>query len=433
MSSISRRRGGVPRKIHRWIFVVFVLAVLSDATFGMAEVFGIHFPVSPGVLIRGWVLVVAAGFLVSQYASRANRKLLLWPLVIVFSVIPSFWVGMLNDRDLVFDVVEVSKAIFLPTVAIAIAIQVRTFPSAISLMLGAIEVSALLYSTFLVVPNWLGIGLRTYGDYAYGSSGFFQAGNDLSATLGMASIAVAYRLIFLRFSPFRLFVFLFSIYACTQIGNRASLVFVGVAVAAVVVGIFLMKDQGSRTKKGRRVGMILLGIALVVSSIWFGLNSLNRQMENQFQVEKFNSGFEGGVARPLLYRAGMAHIERRDAIYDLIGEGADGFQRGVAVFWKGRDRRQTEIDWVDALGSYGLPFMILSYLLILVALVKAMQATLRYRDPLMFFCGSALFAFFGHSVLAGHALFSPSAATIAAAYIAILFIGGKPLKANVVK
>lgn len=404
----------VIRKQTVMLALLFILPAFSDALYGMAASFGIDLPFPPGVLLRSAVLFLFLGLLLNHIGA-VYAPYLIWPATIFLSALPSLFVGAARGGSLGFDVTALTKSLFLPIVAAGLAIMLHRSRQVKSDLLTAMEFMAYLYTLFIVVPEWLDVGVRTYGEYADGSSGFFTAGNDAGVTLGISLNIVAYRLMFGRFSVLRIAMLIAGCYACTLIGSRAALIFVAGAALTFTFGILFMRDPGRSRSAFRKIG----GLVLVGGLVALLAVGLSRQLENRFQAQKFEEISLGALPRELLMISGIAHIQERPAIFNVTGEGTDLFQRGVAYSWPGRERRQVEVDWMDALGAYGIGFTVISHFFLISVIFSCAKAVVLQRDALLFFIGSGLFFLLAHSALAGHALYTPASASIGAGFIAL--------------
>lgn len=401
-----------------FLSLLFVLPVFSDALLGMAEAFSFVLPFSLGVLLRGAALLLFFGLLL-KHVQAANPLYLIWLAAIFLSVLPSLFLGSIRGGSFSFDVIEIIKSVFLPIVAAGLALLCQRSRHGVSALLTAIEMTAYLYTFFIVVPEMLGIGLSTYGEYADGGSGFFTAGNDASVTLGLSLIVVAYRLAFARFSMLRIAMFVAGMYACTLIGTRAALIFAAGATVAFSFAILFMRPPRGSRSAFRKMGKLVLSGGLVVVISTFAMNGLSQQLTNRFQAQKLDELAQGVLPRHDLMLSGIAHIQARPAIFIITGEGSDLFQQGVARSWPGRTRRQVEVDWIDALGAHGIAFTVITHFLVIIFLLKSAKAFVVSRDPLFFFVSFGLFLFLAHSALAGHALYAPAPASVGAGFLAL--------------
>tara|TARA_E500000305_G_C4028989_1_gene243576 strand:- start:3179 stop:4504 length:1326 start_codon:yes stop_codon:yes gene_type:complete len=412
-----------------WLFFIFIAPVLSDALYGLAQAFSIPLPFSPGIVLRSLIILSAAPIVVGALLKMNNRPVI-WLAALVLSVIPSMFVSGVLGGDLVYDLSALSKSLYLPVITVLILFLLKRYPMPADDLLKAIEYSAYLYAFFLVVPGWLGLQVYTYGDFAYGSKGVFHAGNDASVTLGVSLIALGYRLIYVKFSITRLLTLTFCVYALTEIGSRAALIFILGSVLAVVIGSLVLKPPTQLRGFGGAAKRVLSGTSVVFLLAGLVGYGLTVQLESEYQRNKLYEIARGDVPRLALTQTGLQYLSERNTLLNFIGEGADKYERGVARFWHGRVHRMTEVDWLDALGRYGLLFAILSHCFVIVALRKAFLATLVKRDVMAFTAGSGLFLFLAHSVTAGHALYSPAPAAIAGAYLALIVFPKPPPRQN---
>ena len=79
----------------------------------------------------------------------------------------------------------------------------------------------------------------------------------------------------------------------------------------------------------------------------------------------------------------MQHIEERSEWFNIFGEGADAFQRGVAKhFETDEDQHLVEVDWLDLFGSYGIIFTSLIHIFVLLPFFVSTYRFSAKREPL---------------------------------------------------
>lgn len=410
-----------PKK-RLWLAALLPLLFVSDILYGAMDLLGIEFPVTPGVVLRG-IVVLTAFYMVVKYHRAVGKRLVTWLFVLVVSVLPSVVIGMFHGQSVFFDVSMLSKVLYLPLVTGLFVVLIRRYRIGENEVIRFVEYAAYLLGVSLLASQMTGFARQTYGDYAFGSTGVFYAQNDMTLAFGLSLLAGGYRLVMERFSLVRLGMLMTSAFACVQIGTRASLgVLAGVALTATAC--LMWGKFSSVHRRGLNVvrkwvaGAFVLFAAL--AAVMYGLSM---QKAYKYQQDKLEQIAEGDFPRLMLVVAGMRHIEERNAWFDVFGEGADAFQRGVAKHFVGsQDRKSVEVDWMDIFGNYGIIFTLLIHAFVLSALSGTAFRFIIKHEPFFGLIAAATLLYLGHASVAGHALTSPIPSTLAAAYLALYFV-----------
>ncbi len=413
----------VPLK-KKWLWLASLLPLLfvSDILYGSMKLYGVDFAISPGIVLRGLVVAIAI-YMVLTKRKLVGKGLFLWIITVVTTASPAMVLGLVYGQSFFYDLSSFSKVVYLPLVAGLFVVLVRRYYLDWDDVLRFVEYAAYVLGLSLLLSQVLGLERWTYGDYAFGSTGIFYAQNDMTLALGLAILAGAYRLVAASFAWSRLVLLGMSAFACIQIGTRASLVVI--AGTAVSVVIWALWGRGVRRMKylGSVVKWIISLLFVAAMSLVL-LYGWSRQQEFSYQQQKLQQIAEGKFPRLLLVEAGGQHISERSALFNLFGEGADSFQRGVARYYPTyHERRMVEVDWMDIFGSYGFIFAIVIYLFVFMVFFKSSHRFVTQRDTRYGLIGAATMLYIGNSVLAGHALVSPIPSTLMSAYFALFFIG----------
>lgn len=409
------------RKKWLWLASLLPLLFISDILYGGLNYYGIKLPISPGILFRGAVLLIAV-YMVMIYSRLVGQQLLMWIVLMILSVIPSLVVGIFHSQSMLFELAALSKALYLPFVTSLFVVLILRYRIEYDEILRFIEFAAYILGISLLLSQVLGIQSESYGDYAFGSKGIFYAGNDVTLALGLALMAASYRLVIVHFSFVRLLLLGMSAFACVQIGARASLgIVIGTAFASVACAIWGRMSE----KNGQAIMRMKKWIAstfILVAMAGMLLYGLTKQQEFNFQQQKLEQITAGDLPRLLLMQAGNRHIIERSEWLHLTGEGTDAFQRGVANYYPGyEDRKAIEVDWMDIFGSYGIGFTLLIHAFVLLVLIGSARLFLIKRDAKNGLIAAATLLYLGHSAFAGHALTSPISTTLIAGYFALFF------------
>lgn len=411
-------RGGRFKKLWLWLGYLCVVMVLADISFGVAAMVGVALPISPGVAVRG-ALILTAVLFIARNIRRVRWLEGLWLALLFIAILPSLGTSIFGGGALVYDAIAVFRALYLPIVTLLGLILMRRYDLSANEVLRAVEWSAVLFAVSLVLPGLLGFRVATYGDYAFGGRGVFYAANDVSVALGLSMFAIGYRLLFLRQSWLRAACLLIAIWACVQLGSRASLAiviaFALVMATALVVGK-RRSEAGGRFSTLKTWGFGLVAVSALAAGGWYGFQM---QLSQSFQEDKLLELAQGELPRLALMQAGFEYLETRSTTSNMFGEGADLFERGVGNRWASGGRRMTEVDFMDSVGRHGVVFTVLIHGVLFGVLLKLAWGAIRHRSALLVTMAGALALYLGHATLAGHALFSPTPSTILALFVAV--------------
>lgn len=412
-----------------WLFGLFPALFLSDILYGGLDYFGIHTPVSPGIVMRGFVFFLAI-VMVAKYRRRLDTLTLAWCISLVIFSLPSIIVGMWTGGNLITDFLGLLKVLYGPFVILLVVILIRKYRIPFNDVLRFIEYSAYLLGISLLISLKLTINRATYGEWAFGSTGIFSAQNDITLAFGLSLLAAIYRLVVLKVSLKNLLIRLtclaVSLYACIQIGTRGSLIVIfGCGIFSVVVMLWSKKSSAIKKTYSRHMKWLLV-LALSLGMGWILMYGLNMQRQHSFQQEKLANLYELKLPRSYLMDAGWKQIVTRPGWMNLTGEGMTSFGLGVSGYFRGlyrSEKKLVEVDWMDFLGAYGIFFTILIHLFFLWVLWRAAwEYVTGSKDPLCGLVATASAMYLGHSAFAGHALISPIPTTLIAGYVGVYLV-----------
>ena len=401
-----------------YLFFIFPALFVSDALYGGLDYFGITLPISPGIIIRGGLFFFAVFFIVKNFEAR-YESLIIWSVLLLILVFPGLLIGLWFGRDPFYDLQFLLKALYLPIVAIFLAVMFDRTRVSKDEVMAYIEYAAYFLGLTLLLSQQLGIERATYGDYAFGNTGIYYAQNDFTLAFGLSLLAACYKMIFIKFSLYKLLPLLASFYACIQIGTRASLLIM--LIIAIVMVIALLVSKGSESKRLSTLLAKYLGFLFVVTAIGFFLyKGLQWQTEHSYQEQKINDLQSGLLPRVALMDASYQYYISRSDIFYFLGEGADSFHRGVAQYFPSKgDRRIVEVDLIDLGGAHGVPFTFLLYAFCFFVLFGSIRRFFQERDTVWVFVSAATFLYIMYSLFVGHALTSAIPSTLMAGFFAI--------------
>ncbi len=406
-------------KKKTWLVCLLPLLFLADIIYGGLDYYGISLFVGPGIVLRGIALLFAF-YVFFRKLSFVNKKLKIIVVLSILLVFPSFISGLLQGQSFFYDIIFSTKIVYLPLITALFVVIRQRYELTNLYIIRYIEYSAYVLGVSLLLSQLLGIQHDSYGDYAFGNTGIFYAQNDMTLAFGLALLASGYSLALDEFSLVRSVLFVFSGFACIQIGTRASLAVVfGTAITVafcVLWGRPIKKNSIDKLKKAAIVIFILISMG---GGLAYGLT---RQQEFGFQQKKLEELASGEFPRLALVLSAVKHISGRSLAFDFFGEGADAFHRGVAKYFPGNvEHRIVEVDWMDILGAYGIFYTLFIYLFLMYIFLFSVTRFLIKREQIFGLVSAATLLYLGHSVLAGHALISPIPTTLMSGYFSIFF------------
>lgn len=415
------------RKKWLWLAALLPLLFISDIFYGGLVHYRIELPVTPGVVLRGMVLVVAI-YMFLNHRRLVGERLFVWISLITLTIIPSVLISLFRGQALFFDLAMLSKVLYLPFVTALFVVLIQRYYLSSDEILRFIEYSAYVLGISLLVSQQLGLEKQTYGDYAFGSTGIFYAQNDMTLAFGLALFAAGYRLVMKDFTWLRLGLIAMSAFACVQIGTRGSLAAAaGTAITSVVCVMWNRNSIGPRRRAriSKKSFFSLFLLASMAGVLFYGLA---KQQEHSYQQDKLNEIAQGDFPRLVLVTAGAKHVLARNSVYSLIGEGSDSFQTGVGRYFSASAaRKMVEVDWMDIFGAYGLGFTLVIHAFVTVMIFGAARRFYVTRRALYGLLASAFLFYLGTASFSGHALTSPIPSTIMASYLALYLVSVRKL------
>lgn len=402
-----------------WLFFLFPFLFVADILYGIIDYYNIRIPISPGEILRGLVFLLSI-IMTLRYIRLINKKIILWIIFVILSLLPGIIVGLSLGDSLLQNFLIILRILYGPFVIILLLILIIKYNIKIDFLFKFIEFSAYVLGLTLFYSQFFGIQRETYGFYALGSTGVFSAQNDLTLALGLSVLSASYHLTY-SFSFLRMILIGLSLFACVNIGTRASLAVVSGASLVVLI-LVLWGDRPEKKKliNIRRIKLLFAGFIVTLVMVAILLYGLNLQQQSSYQQKKINFLAEGNLPRSVLIQAAESHLESRPWYYRFTGEGMTSFTRGVGRYYHGRvDNKLTEVDYIDLFGAHGffLPLLMYGFYSFLI-FITAKRFLFDNKLPQSGLIAAALTMYIGHSALAGHAFTSPVVSTLIAGYAA---------------
>lgn len=424
-STSNRSLFRVTRK-QLWLAFLFPTLFLADILYGLLDYYGFSSPVSPGIFLRGFALFLAVTMIL-KYRYCIPQHVFRWclgTLLLTFpSIIYSFAVGC--TYDIGRDILYILRAVYGPLMILLVIILIRIYSISVQNFLAYIEGTAYLLGITLLISRNIGIERLTYGTYAYGDTGVFYAQNDLSLTFGLTLLAASYRVIE-EFSITRCLLLILSIWSCLQIGTKASAIVI-VINALFIITLAVWGETSSRggwshrQKKSFFPAFVISGIMIILSGYGFILQSQSSYQKEK--IEKILINRE--LPRSMLITSGLYYFQKRALFLHVTGEGMVSYMSNLPAYLKNQQftlkEKNVEVDFIDFIGAYGVFFSVIIHLFFFVLLYVSFKSYIRTRDNIYGAIFVAVCMYTGHSLLAGHAMCSPTPTTLIAGYAGFYF------------
>ena len=422
--------------------------LLADLAHGVLLYNEINLPVSILSLTRGVVFVIAT-YLAIAYHKYIENHYSIYVVGLLILTVPALVISfnspplarpmihaMLDDLPLVipvgpastyspsrvlyYEIKELTKLMYGPLLILMYLVLLNRKLVDSRAIMKFIEYAAYFAGVSLFLMQQFHIGDLTYGKWMSGEKGFFSSQNDISLTLAIALFAAVYRMIV---SPgiVRFILLAISLFGLAGLGTRTSLFSsILVTIAVILVLLYGISDTWSLSRKRRMLAF--MAPIILTAGLWTLYTAYNLAIEHSSQKRKIDVVLEGDHPRQFLIDAGICHINKRDTLSNIAGEGVYFFQTGVYKCLTGKSDsvKLVEVDWMDLYGAYGIGLVFLIHLLLLYLTFRALIDFIRYRQPEM----GIIFLMFGlytaHSALAGHALTGPMPTSIIAAVGGVL-------------
>jgi hypothetical protein len=261
-----------------------------------------------------------------------------------------------------------------------------------------------------------GIGIETYGDYAFGIKSFFNAQNDISLALLLSLNLTIYMMNIVKEKSFYVISALVVSIGLLLLGTRAGMIGVAIVWLLNILGLLVLKDENMRIKLTFKVIISIFSFFVIGVFLYYTYQLMT---EYSYMLEKFN--FEDksifGV-RGILIQAAIVRIENFNLLEILFGYGKYCFfiLNHITIFGNDIEMTAVEVDYLDTIGAYGyfLGGLILVYPIYIFLL--SIKNFLLKRKLLATSMLIGMIIFIGHSIIAGHALVSPIVGTIISTY-----------------
>ncbi|MFT4524995.1 MAG: hypothetical protein ACI85F_001147 [Bacteroidia bacterium] len=257
-----------------------------------------------------------------------------------------------------------------------------------------------------------GVGIEYGGSkHSFGTKSFFSAQNDISLALLIGYVLNGGMLLTTlkkRYFVFGLLIFLALVALSTRSGIIGAFGVTGVLIALTVV-------SGGNQVNIYRYKKNILFVTMTAVMVVFGIVIANVISEYHYMITKFES-LSVEQPRELLINAGKSRLDDRPTAMNVFGEGSSSFMKKVGFEVVGLRRskeegKTVEVDYMDLIGNYGIPFTILLLAFPFWVLISGGFHIVLEGGVWNTLFTLAMVMFLGHSFLAGHAMMSPLVGT----------------------
>ncbi len=259
------------------------------------------------------------------------------------------------------------------------------------------------------------IGTPTYfspltGSYGFGTKSYYFAGNVLGLSL---VIALATSLIVLIEAP-KLRRYLDTaliLVGAVSVGSRAGTI-IAPLLLLIAAGYFVFFRSGYRAQRFTVVALVLP--VLVIG----GIKTYEIVSDYSYMATRIES-LAAGEVRASHSAPAWEMVKQQNLSQRLVGSSFEEHARSFAFHTpkKGVLKATAETDPVDVLGAYGVAGLLALYLPYAIALLMALLAFVRTRSTESTIALVCLSLLIGHSVIAGHVVFSSQTTQLASIFV----------------
>jgi hypothetical protein len=275
------------------------------------------------------------------------------------------------------------------------------------------EIAAIILFTSLIFNIGVPTFYSTTGEvFGFGTQSYYIAGNSLGLVL-VVGLALASIRFFKDPSYFKL-ISIFTIYiGAFCIGSRTGMI-ISSLIVTISIFIFLFLRKGSYKYK------MVIYFFIVPVFVFVGLKSYEIFTKYSHMLAKVEAVLSGNP-RGSLADAGSAYINDQSFDTLLIGRGFKNYRKKFAIYSpKISNSPTSEQDLTDTVGAFGLYGLLILYLPFMFILVVSSILVLVYRTEYSQYSIIGILLLLGHSVLAGHFIFSAMAMQFAGALMSIV-------------
>ncbi len=397
-------------RFHYLLILILVVPVFVDLANGFL-IWGGKVDFSVGVLYRSLLFVLTVPFFL--YIRERWVQIYLLTITGLFLCLLPIWYFLTSHYLPVVEIQAYVEILFPFALLCFFLYLLQHFEVDIKLLMKLVSLMAFITAASIIFSFFTDIGLQTYEKFEqnYGVKSFFKAQNAISLLMVLSLPMSCYLL--LTELKFKYLVVVISILmAMLFLSTRTGLLG---SVGVAFIYLFSMGLFGRKEVKINRIVKFSLFTVLMIGLVVGSYFLFQFIMEYGYMVNKLAILLEQSP-RAKLEAAGSERIAERSWLQSLLGEGSYSFRRFVEVAHRGWSRtahgKNVEQDILDMIGYYGYIF---GGLILLFPTFMGLRMTwifFRKRTLLNLTFLLCILLFIGHSFLAGHAIKSPTVATV---------------------
>lgn len=409
-----------------WFIILAMFFLLPvDMINGILLKRGIEFPISIGQLYKLFVLLLV--FI--RLGIRPKFDFMFLIGVFILFALPSFLEFFFNDtittRIVVNDLIKTSKyiSVFLAFIYFS---RVYAFPRKFTrkLIRNWVVFSYIVFAINILL-KYIGLGFPFYDYDNTGTTGFFYAGNEISALHLILYGMIAYELFEIKKAKTSFFFFfLFNLFLGITITSKTAML----GIALVTVLIIANAENINRISVRKIIIWVISILVLIPLTVYFAFKLLMGSLI----MERINYFYRKWDFVTFIFSERNLRVEKMMPIYMDEWNFVEKIIGGGPNLYESQLGNVIEIDFLDIFFSYGLLGLIIFLIVIILLFLKAY---IQYRNgyPYGRLVLLMLFVMVLESSIAGHVFNSGIAGIYIGACLGLMFYRPAPTNWNLEK
>ena len=346
-----------------------------------------------------------------------------WPIVLMmlfylaFLVFEFFTWSAYSQVYVGAELISSANILFLPLCYILLSFTIRYMGVSREYFIQQVIVYGKITAAVVVVSLVFGIGIPTYLSsagilYGFGTQSYYVAGNVLGLTMVVPLAISLYRLV-KDFNRQFFFDSLLIFAGAFCVGSRTGMA-ISLLLMALAVFYFILLASGQYRYRAA------VAIFFVPLLIFGAIKSYELISQYSRMASKLELLLEGQV-RNEHSESAWRYLETKRKANKMTGSSYQVYIREFANFTPKRwaPTATAETDPVDVIGAYGLVGLIVLYFPYAFCIFISGLNALLYRSPIAMMSFISLSMLAGHSVFAGHVLFSSKTTQFASIFLVL--------------
>ena len=406
-----------------WFIILAMFLLLPvDMVNGILLKGGVSFPISIGQIYKLFVLLL----IFIRLMVRPKLDLIVLVGVFILFTIPSF-IQFSTDKSytprIVFDdLIKTSKyiSIFLALIYFS---RVYTFPKSFTrkLLKNWVIFSYVIFAINILL-KYVGLGFPFYDYNNTGTTGFFYAGNEISALHLVLYAMIAYHIFEIKRAKTSFFIFfLFNLFLGITITSKTAM------LGTVLVTILIMASPENMNKISVR--KIIIWITSILVLIPLTAYFVFKLLKDSLIWERFYYFYLKWDIVTFIFSQRNLRVEKMMPIYWEQWTFVEQIIGGGQYFYENQLKNVIEIDILDIFFAYGI---IGAFIFIVVITLLFLKAYIQYRNgyPYGRLALLMLFVLVLESSIAGHVFNSGIAGIYIGACLGLMFYKPQPENTN---